>query len=214
MNPHTKEARMRSATSRSISVTLLIAAWILGACAGSTQTTATDGGPPYGSFLVIGIAGDYDGRAQFERELVSLLRRQGASATTYYSVVGSNQPITRDSVREALQTGDFDAIVVTRVLDEQTDIKIKKSREGTDASTIGGRFFNLFRSDYTDYKIPGSIDLTTRIVFATELYDAATEEVVWSAESSSKGETNEGLLITRTAETVVSRLKREKAIEK
>ena len=192
-------------------------ALLLGACASSAPSTGTDnaiagGGPPFRNFLVIGIVGDYNSRAQFERQVVSELRQRNAYATTYYSIVGSNQPISRDSIRSAVQSSDFDAILVTRVLDTDVDLKVSKSREETDATPIGGRIINLFRSNYTDFKIPGAVDLNTRVTFTTELYSAAAEEIVWSIESSSGRESNLGLLIDRTAESIVSRLDREGAI--
>ena len=183
---------------------------------GCTTTSTTDTGSgrmSFSNFLVIGIAGDYNSRAQFERELTGDLRRAGAAASTYYSIIGSNKPITPDAVRTAVQSGDFDAILVTRVLDKQVDLKVQKDRTETDATPIGGRFVNLFRFNYTDYSKPGAIDLKTSVTFAIELYDVATEEIVWSMESSSRGETNLGLLIDRTAESIAKRLQRERLIK-
>ena len=71
---------------------------------------------------------------------------------------------------------------------------------------------NLFRRNYTDYKNPGSVNLKTTVQFAIELYDTNSQEIVWSMPYTSNGETNIGLLIDRTAETVVARLNRAKMI--
>ena len=196
-------------------VVALLAVALLAGC-GTTATPSDNpgasAGPPFGSFLVIGISGDYNSRAQFERQLVGELRRQGAAARAYHAVIGSNQPITPDSVRSALEADAFDAILVTRVLDSDIDVRVKKNRDQTDATPIGGRILNLFRYNYTDYSNPGRIDLKTSVSFAIELYDAAAEEIVWSMESSSRGEKNIGLLIDRTAETIAKRINREKLI--
>jgi hypothetical protein len=200
-----------------IKFALVFLSGLLTACTASTQSVVDDadrGGPPFGNFVVIGIAGDYDSRAQFERELAGGLRRAGAAATTYYSIIGSNSPITPNDVRAAVKSGDFDAIIVMRVLDTKVDLEVQKDRAVTDATPIGGRLVNLFRFNYTDYSKPGAIDLKTTITFAIELYDVAREDIVWSIESSSRGETNLGLLIDRTAESVVKRLERERLIKK
>lgn len=193
-------------------VALLLAALLTGCGTTSTTSDDTGGGPPFGNFLVIGISGDYNSRAQFERQLVGEIRRLGAAAQAYHAVIGSNQPITPDSVRSALDADAFDAVLVTRVLDSDIDVRIKKDRAATDATPIGGRILNLFRYNYTDYSNPGQIDLTTKVSFAIELYAATAEEIVWSMESSSRGEKNLGLLIDRTAETIAKRLSREKLI--
>ena len=206
---------MRLSSPITITFAALVATAVLTACSATPATSddaTSPGGPPFGHFLVIGISGDYNSRAQFERQLVGELRRKGAQARAYHQVIGSNQPISPDSVRTALGSEEFDAILVTRVLDSDVDVRVKKSREQTDATPIGGRIVNLFRYDYTDYSNPGRIDLTTSISFAIELYDAATEEIIWSMESSSRGEKNLGLLIDKTAETIAKRVSREKFI--
>ena len=208
---------MRPTSPLIIKTVALLLTALLAGC-GTTATTSDDtgtsGGPPFGNFLVIGISGDYNSRAQFERQLVGELRRLGAAARAYHAVIGSNQPITPDSVRSALETESFDAVLVTRVLDTDIDVSVKKDREATDATPIGGRILNLFRYDYTDYSNPGQIDLKTKVSFAIELYDVSTEEIVWSMESSSRGEENLGLLIDRTAESIARRVSREKLIRR
>lgn len=57
---------------------------------------------PYSNFLVVGVAGGYDGRAQFEREVVTKLESMGRQAAAFHSVVGGEQPVNRETVRQAL----------------------------------------------------------------------------------------------------------------
>lgn len=201
--------------SRIVPVLLAFVTFITSGCA----TTGADSGPQiddasFSNFLVVAVAGNYNSRAQFERATVSGLRQQGASASTYYSTVGGNKPITPDNLRSAVRSGDFDAVLVTRVLDTQTDLKVSKDREETDATPIGGKLVNLFRYNYNDYKNPGSVDLKASVTLATELYSVATEDIVWSMEQTSKGETNLGLLIDETAATVVDRMDRDDLISR
>ncbi len=188
-----------------------------GCAASNSPATHADPGledASFSNFLVVAVAGNYNSRAQFERATVSELRRKNASASTYHSLVSGNSPITPDDVRKAVRSGNFDALLVTRVLDTQTDLKVSKDREESDATPIGGKLVNLFRYEYTDYKNPGSVDLKTSVTLATELYSTATEEIVWSMEQTSKGETNLGLLIDETAAIVVKRLDRDDLIRR
>ena len=157
---------------------------------------------------MIGIAGNYDSRAQFERATVAEIRRKGASASAYHTIIKGNKPITPEEVRSALTAADFDAVLVTRVLETEVDLKVERNRDETDATPIGGRLVNLFRYNYTDYSNPASIDLKTDVTLATELYSVASEEIVWSTELSSGGETNLGLLIDKTSASIVKRLGR------
>ncbi len=183
---------------------LVASACFLGGCAGTTTTDDS-----FGNVLVIGIAGDYNNRAHFERQIVSQIRQQGASATTYHSIVGGNNPVEREDVLAAVAQNGFDAVLAVRRLDVNVDVKVKKSRTEIDATPIGDRFLNLFRSNYTDYTKAGSVSLSSSALLAVELYDAETQEIVFSFDHETKSETNLGLLIDRTAETIVKRLSRE-----
>ena len=197
------------------SILLALAAVAAGGCAATSSQSDPDmDGTSFSNFLVVAVAGNYNSRAQFERATVSGLRQQGASASTYYSTVGGNKPITPGDLRSAARSGNFDAVLVTRVLDAQTELKVNKDREEIDATPIGGKLVNLFRYNYNDYKNPGSVDLKTSVTLATELYSVTTEEIVWSMEQTSKGETNLGLLIDETAATVVKRLDRDDLISR
>jgi len=168
--------------------------------------------PRFENFLVIGISGDYETRAQFERVLVSQLRQKGAAASTYHSVMGGNKAIVKDDVIAAIQEHGFDAVLAIRKLDGDVQLEITQSRTEIDATPIGGRFVNLFRSDYTDTTTPGSIDLGARSTLAVELYSAETEEIVYQFDHQTKRETNIGLLIDQTAETIAKKLDRQDLI--
>ncbi len=185
-------------------ISLVAASVLFGGCA---STATSDEG--FSNILVIGIAGDYNNRAHFERQIVSQLRQNGAAASTYYSIVGGNNPVEREDVVAAVEERGFDAVLAVRRLDANVEIKVKKSRTEIDATPIGDRFLNLFRSNYTDYTKPGSVSFSSSALLAVELYDAETQEIVYSFDHETKSETNLGLLIDQTAETIVKRLGRE-----
>lgn len=194
---------------RNILTFCMLSGALLSACAGtSSVTSSADSDEAFSNVLVIAIAGDYNVRSQFERVVVSNIRKTGASAAAWYSVAGGNKPVVKEDVVAAIQDGGFDAVLAIRRLDGDIEMKVKKSRTEIDATPIGGRIVNLFRSDYTDYKTPGSIDIATEALLAVELYSAATEEIVFSFDHQTKKETNLGLLIDQTAETIVKRIDR------
>ncbi len=182
----------------------------LSGCAGtSTVTASADSDETFTNVLVITIAGDYNTRAQFERVVVSNVRNTGNSASAWYSVAGGNKPVVKEDVIAAVEEQGFDAVLAVRRLDGDVEIKVKTSRTEIDETPIGGRFLNLFRSDYTDYKKPGSIDFATQALLAVELYSTATGEVVFSFDHQTKKDTNLGLLIDQTAESIVKRIERQ-----
>jgi hypothetical protein len=183
-----------------------------GCTATSTQTDLNTKDASFSRFLIIGVAGDYDSRAQFERSVVSGLRAKGSTASAYYVVVGGNKPVTREAVKEATVSGGFDAVVITRVLDTDTDVDASNTVAGAKATHKDGGVLNLFRYDYEELNEPLAVEFNTRITFSTELYDANSEQLVWSVESTGSRQKNIGILIDETAATVVKQLDRNKLI--
>ena len=80
---------------------IAVSAFMVWACAATSNTQRTHfdenfANASFGRFLVIGVAGSYNNRAQFERTLASRLRSIGAAASAYYTVVPGNEPISRE----------------------------------------------------------------------------------------------------------------------
>ena len=195
-------------TNRSLAFVLFLAYLAACASAPSTRTSYVDpdyGGSGFENFLVIGVAGSYNSRAQFEREVVSGIRSAGADATAYYNLAG-NAPISRDAVLDAVRQNQFDAVVVTRVKGQEGEIDVEEGATGTKATTIGGRPINFFRYDYEDLNEPDSLSFTMSVVLTTELFAADDERMIQSFDTTSSGAENIGILIDGTAQAIVRRL--------
>jgi hypothetical protein len=188
-----------------------------GCAASSSPATQADPGledASYSNFLVIGVAGDYNNRAYFERSVVSGIRAKGSSARAFHVVAPGNKPLTREAVKVAIESGGFDAVLVSRVLDTDTDLDVKNSVTGTKVTRKDGGVLDLFRYDYEDLHEPMSLELKTKVKIATELYSAASEQKVWSIDSVSSATENIGQLIEDAAENVVKRLDRDDLISR
>ena len=198
-------------------VLLLIA--VSAVATGCTATSTTSANPDvakvsYSNFLVIGVAGDYTNRTYFERSVVSGIRAKGSSASAFHVVAGGNKPVTRETVKEAIVSGDFDAVVVTRVLDIDMEVDAGNSVAGAKATHKDGSLINLFRYDYEELNESLAVEFNTKVTFATELYDAASEQLVWTGESTGSRQENIGMMIDETAATVVKQLDRNRFIKK
>lgn len=190
---------------------------LIAGCASSAGTREAYEDPGYSdatfsNFLVIGVAGSYNNRAYFERSVVSGLRARGASATAYYNVVSGNEPIDRDSVIQAVNDNGFDAVLVTRVLGQQSEIDVKNRSAGAKASTIGGRPINFFRYDYEELNEPAQINLAMTVTLVTELFSAADEKMIAAFETSSRNAETVNHLIESSAAAIVDRLARDNRI--
>ena len=197
-------------------VTLLVSA-VIGGCASSSNTRVTYADEEftdaaYANFLVIGVAGSYNNRSQFERSVVSEIRSAGASATAFHVVAPGNDALSREAVLKAVADGGFDAVLVTRVGRQDTTVNRESGSSDIKASTVGGRPINFFRYDYEELNEPESFSFDTTVTLATEMFSAADEKMVWAIETSDSNVANAGVLIDRADAAIVSRLERSRRI--
>jgi hypothetical protein len=208
---------MNRFTHQAVVIFVAVVSLLVGACS-SPGTTSTSSGDDqrsnnsYDNFLVIGVAGNYTNRAQFERTMASALRSKGASASAYYSVVKGNQPLERDVIVEAVKTHGFDAVLLTRVISQEVNVSQSSGSPETQTSRKDGSLVNFFRYDYEELNMPATIDLTTTTVLSTELFSAADEKVVWAYEFTSPATNDVGRAINHTSETILKRLNRDRLI--
>jgi hypothetical protein len=183
---------------------------LAGGCAssGPSPSAPESNASTFSNILIVGVAGNYDSRAYFERSVVSGLKSEGIVAAAYHEVVGGNKPLSRELVRSALSRCACDAVVVTNVLDTDADVDVKGAVTGTKVTRKQGRAVDLFRYDYEEINEPLSLSIDTKIAFSTTLYATESESKVWSASSKSRRVDNIGELIDDTAATVVKQLKR------
>ena len=197
---------------RKVLLALIFSVSLVSGCSTTSSSSTSPGVDPsnerFRNFLVIGVAGNYNSRAQFERMVVSGLKAEGVSARPYHVVAGGNKPLTRDEVVAAIEENGFDAVVVTRVLDTKSDFELRSTVTGTKVTRKDEGFGKLFRYDYEEMDEPLSLTIDMKITFGTTLYSAASQGLVWSSETTGPKADNVGLLIDETAKSVVRQLKR------
>ena len=80
--------------------------------------------------------------------MAARISARGTTATAYYSIVGQGQAITRDSVIDTVRANDFDAVVLTRVKSQESDVTVKRGASTASASGMNERPADFFRYDY------------------------------------------------------------------
>ncbi|NIW24811.1 MAG: hypothetical protein GWN29_09730 [Gammaproteobacteria bacterium] len=143
-------------------------------------------GGPFTNILVLGVHEDADARRRFESGVASAIREGGTSATPSLNFMRSTDEISRDSIVEIVETENFDAVLVTRLVD--LDIQIER-REGRSTAQAQRRddlpLVDFFRYDYVEYQDPMTSTTVRTVVLVTDLYNVADESKVWSVESTS-----------------------------
>ena len=197
---------------------LIAAALILSGC-GSTTTRVTKilhdpdfKKPRYSNILVIAVADSYDNRAQFERSLVSGIRKTGAEATAYYTVLGHNPKVTSNAIQSAIRSRKFDAVLFSRAKGVTEEINVKEGSASAQATAMGGSLFNLFQYDYEEHIEPENLRMSTNVILVTQMYAAAEQKNIWAIKSSSFDRESVGQIIDSVTAAVVKQLNRDNMI--
>ena len=203
----------------SIRIATLFAVMLSSGCATAPASSGGESSPgqgetAFGNYLVLAIADNYNNRAQFERTVVSKLKAENAEATAYYVAAGGNTPVDKDAVADVLATGDYDALLVTRVLAAASEAEIKPGSAAAKATRRDGGPLDFFRYDYEELDEPAALELSTEATLSVELYRATDTTRVWSTELTSKDESNIGAMIDDVADKVVTRLARDRRISR
>lgn len=150
---------------------------------------ATDSAAPFAEVLIIGVAGNFPTRVQFEQRLAAALSGEEASATAFYTVVGRNPQLTRDILENVIAAREFDAVILTRMKGQDRADLVPNRPTGT--------LFDLYLYDYAELNIPTDIPIGSTVSFVVEIYDTALRKKVWGIESL--------LFNTSSLDTVISR---------
>lgn len=168
---------------------LLCAAVCITGCSSSGEVVRVyrDGSlsAPFTSILVVGIHEDADIRGRYERSVAGALSTQGTRAASSLTVLPPSEAISRDSLVRAAAQAQADAVLLTRLLDVQSRTELTEGRTVVDQTRRNNvPIADFFRYDYVEYQDPMLITTIRTVVLASDLYSVATEERVWSVEST------------------------------
>ena len=199
---------MRKLTLLSAAAAALFA---LSACGPTSRTISTLEGPAYvgpefEKVLVLAIADSYNSRALFERTLVSEISASGTSATAHYTLTKMDDPIDRPTIEKLVQKGEFDSILITRVLDSNF---VSKEKTGSAATKITRKDSALFRYNYEELNEPVTLELGVNAVISSELFAVASGAKVWAIQSDISDETSIDVAVIDAAKIVAQRLRRD-----
>ena len=162
----------------------------LSACS-STQITkvqklSPSADAPYSNILVISLFESYDARVYLEKEIVKELSERGVTAVASTSKMTPKIPATRETFLAMVDELGSDAVLVTRLVNYDADVKIKDMRPEATHNVRATYYYNVWDVELTEYVQPQYMQLKHSIVLATQLYSASTREPVWAIESTSK----------------------------
>jgi hypothetical protein len=184
---------------------ILACALLVGACATTPdpatviRRTFNPGIDGFGNILIIGVAGDYESRAWFERDLAAAITDGQVTGSPYYTVVGRRPQLDRALILDAIRNREFDAVIFTRQKGQE--------QESLAPGRPVGPAFDLFGYDYTELNRDLGIEESRAHTFITEVYDTATQKKVWAIEALSVRKKTAEELIAEQVITIATQLR-------
>lgn len=197
---------------------------VLYSCAPATQVTSSWKSPEataktYNNVVVAAMTDNVQARQVIEQKLQNQLQQRGIKATKsidlFPPTAANRQGDDPDMMLERIQGDGYDGILTVALLDEETETRYVPGTAGYAPTTRFG-WYGSFRGYYTYYRPtlyqPGYYTENKVYFLESNLYDAASENLVWSAQSKSYDPATLESFSGNFAETTVQQLAKDKVI--
>ncbi|MFW6370123.1 MAG: hypothetical protein ACOC10_02830 [Bacteroidota bacterium] len=166
---------------------------IVFSCGSSTTITGTwerqEIPRDYNNVLVAALTPQTGIKATIENEMAQNLSEVGVEASQSIEVLPpkfSDDDNQKQRVLDAIQTNEVDAILTVTVIDEETETRYSPgaaSYAPYPAFDFYGNFWGYYSHWYPRFDSPGYYSEDKIYFIETNLYDADTEDLIWSAQS-------------------------------
>lgn len=200
----------------------LLAATILAITIGCANVTLVDSwrdpgftARRYEKLLVVNVSGKAERRQVFEDIIAAELRQRGVAAVASHTFTATKGRASQEEIQEAVKRAGSDAILTTRL------VRLVKHTEVYPGTPPAGCYFpGYYRAYPYPYDFygyygcaipyePGSVRTLEEAVLETNLYDAATNRMIWSATTSSYDSQSPQSDAKELAGTIIAELGRE-----
>ncbi len=166
----------------------LLLAGLVAACATTKVTNVwyEKGHSPVRKVLVLGVSDNERNRRLFEDALVRVLKQDGVDADAASRIMPATHKPTRQRILEAVRKHGYDAVMITRVVgvDEQSYYYPPTSTYHYLPPPSYRDMWSYYPRVYDSYSTtPGYSVKVQTVRLESNLYDAGTTKLIWSAAS-------------------------------
>jgi len=138
----------------------------------------------YENILIIGVSKQTILRRLFEETFVNKLMQMNVNATTSVSIMPSEEKISKQTVKAAIQGKGFDGVLVTHLLGVEDKEVYHPPRYRPIRLPYYRHYYGYYSRVFDYVYEPGYYQRYKIVKLETNLYDTDTEEIVWSTQSS------------------------------
>ncbi|MCC9166689.1 hypothetical protein [Pontibacter harenae] len=194
------------------------------ACAPSTEVTGSWRSPnattqTYNRVMVAALTDNVQARQTVENNLQQELQKRGITVTKSIDVFPPAMMRERgsdsDMILERIQGDGHDAILTVAVVDEETETRYVP---GTTYAPVGrfgwyGSFRGYYNHWYPTMYDPGYYREDKIYFLESNLYDASSEQLLWSAQSRSHNPSSLSRASEKFAEVTVGQMQKDNLIQ-
>jgi len=159
---------------------IALTAVIVAACASTTLTNswrASDYSGQLTSLMVVGVSKQASVRRVFEDEFVIKLRERGIKAVPSYTLIGQDGPVGAEQLREAVDTADIEAVIITRLVRVDKQVAVTPS---TPAPVRRPYYYGYYSTAWVGYYEPATVHQYEVVTAETTVFVRDRAEPVWS----------------------------------
>ncbi|MCA6079050.1 hypothetical protein [Fulvivirga sedimenti] len=192
---------MKTVSKLLLALTFIAAGFYLQNCGTTTKvmgswTNPETSGNSYSKVMVVGLTSNIVARRNVEDQLVAALQKEGINAMASINVFTPNfmqkQP-SKEEILNQIRKDGYDGVLTVALLDERTESRyVPGSTMYAPVSRYGyyGSFGGYYSTMYATHYDPGYYTTDKTYVVETNLYDASSETLVWSAQTETYDPSN------------------------
>jgi hypothetical protein len=198
-------------------ILFFISFFIMTSCATTTLNTVWKDDSYQGritNILVMGISKQQVRKRFFEDEFVRQLQDHGLSATSSYRIFPSERMLEKDMVLSKIRGMGIDTFLITRMVDKKTVETYVPGKVVHYAPPRTHRSWHgYYAGSYGAIYEPGYTIKDEVVVLETNLYDAESEELIWTALSETVKEGPEERVIKNFIKLIMKNLSEKNLIK-
>jgi hypothetical protein len=179
---------------------------------------------PFSNVLVVGVSQSFDRRRFFEQAAAEALAAPGVQVTASTSRLKAGDRLDRDTVAGLVKAIGADAVVVTRIVEQATELKAQPGREvlkqpnpADTATAYDPAAYILYRYDYSTTEEAPVPVVARQAIVTTEVFAVADGRLVYridsvvqvEAASNMRSSTSDVALLDRVGRGLGNRLRRD-----
>jgi hypothetical protein len=165
--------------------------------------------------FVIGVIKNPGVKRFFEDEFAAQLKARGTDAVAGYTVLQSDAEIDKENLAAALKETGADSVLITRLVDKKTvetyvpPTTYASAPRYVPPTHYYGCWHHYYARSYDAMYTPGYTVKDEVLVVETNLYEASSEKLVWSAISETFREGSSNTLIKSFIKVMIENLSKE-----